>query len=66
MIMRILVWGIVFAVGGAFLWSKNSYDSTGTSTLTGAIAGLLIGVAVGLIVHIAHKLNRRDAESNQE
>lgn len=59
MLTRICIWGAVFALCGAALWEKNSYDVTGAAALRGAAAGFALGVGVGLLVHALTVWNRR-------
>ncbi len=60
MLRRLAVWGVVFAAGGAVLWGKHSYDTTGMSLLMGAFGGLLIGLAVGWAIHSLHHKRKRN------
>jgi len=62
MLTRICVWGAVFALCGAALWEKDSYDVTGGAALRGAAVGLALGVVVGLLAHVLTIWNRRRKE----
>ena len=55
MVYRICIWGLVFALCGAALWDKHSYDTTGSTALKGGLIGLLLGLLVGVVVDLVLK-----------
>lgn len=65
MLIRIVIWGGVFALCGAVLWEKSSYDVTGSAALRGSIIGLAAGVAFGLIVQASFNWNRRRKDKSE-
>jgi uncharacterized protein involved in exopolysaccharide biosynthesis len=59
MLIRLFIWGLVFAIGGAFFVGKESYDKTGAALAQGAIAGLLLGLVVGGAIHALQGRKRK-------
>ena len=51
LLYRIMVWGVTFALWGAYLWGSNSYDATGIPALKGASYGFLFGALAGIYIH---------------